>query len=224
MSLARLFRLMVACFRAMNVSCKMNLSSPLLCLIIAVLFFSPSALRAEDSSLLPALTTIHSIQAEFTQEKRLAILARPIISKGIFLFQAPSSLRWEYMEPIHSLLLMNDGKIRKFSQRNGKLQEERGRGVDSMQMVLTEISDWLDGNISDNSAFAVKEQTESTIILQPKEKGIAALISSIELKLGEDDGLMSSVTIHEGQDSSTRLQFSNQRLNQEIAGARFQQK
>ena len=164
---------------------------------------------------------LRSVQADFIQEKHLKILARPIISTGSFTFQAPQSLRWEYRTPIRSLLLMHGGKVRKFVERDGVLAEDKGMRLDAMQVVLSEISNWLDGRFTDNAMFTVSFPKKQTILLTPKEQGFAALISSIELKLGEQAGLLDKVIIFEGPGAFTSLTFSNRLLNQEIPAAVF---
>lgn len=164
---------------------------------------------------------IQSIQADFTQEKHLKILARPILSTGTFTFQAPQSLRWEYRTPIPSILLMHGGKMKKFTQREDKLVEDRGMGLDAMQVVLTEISNWLDGRFTDNEMFRVSFPDKGTVQLTPKDQMLADLISNITLELAEQKGLLESVTIFEGPDSYTAMTFSNRSLNQEIPSTLF---
>lgn len=167
---------------------------------------------------------LRSVQADFIQEKHLKILARPIISTGSFTFQAPQSLRWEYRTPIRSILLMHGGKVRKFVERDGVLAEDKGMRLDAMQVVLAEISNWLDGRFTDNAMFTVSFPKKQTILLTPKEQGIAALISSIELKLGDQAGLLDKVTIFEGPDAFTSLTFSNRMINQDIPASVFTQR
>lgn len=167
---------------------------------------------------------LRSVRADFIQEKHLKILARPIISTGSFTFQAPQSLRWEYRTPIRSILLMHGGKVRKFVERDGVLAEDKGMRLDAMQVVLSEISNWLDGRFTDNAMFTVSFPKKQTILLTPKEQGFAALISSIELKLGDQAGLLDKVIIFEGPGAFTSLTFSNRMLNQEIPAAVFTQR
>lgn len=192
-----------------------------LCLFFCLAAPFPAA--ADDPA--PAATIrIHSIKADFQQEKHLKILTRPILSTGNFSFQAPQSLRWEYHKPVASLLLMHDGKIRKFIERNGQLTEDKGMPLDSMQIVLAEITNWLDGRFTDNAMFTVSFPDPKTVLLTPKEQGIAALISTIELRVGDQPGLLDAVTIFEGPESFTRLTFSNRALNQELPVSRFTDK
>ncbi len=165
--------------------------------------------------------TVKSIRTEFLQEKHLPILTRPLISRGNLIFQAPASLRWQYSSPVQSLLLLHNGRVRKFSQQAGKLVEERSTGMDGMEMVIGEISLWLTGRFTDNPGFRAELQPGRMIVLTPKEEELSRFISRIELVLGEQPGLMESVTIYEGEDSFTRLTFSNARLNEQIPAAVF---
>ncbi|WP_339135170.1 MAG: outer membrane lipoprotein carrier protein LolA [Candidatus Electrothrix sp. GW3-4] len=167
---------------------------------------------------------IESIQADFTQEKHLKMLTKPIISTGKLLFQAPASLRWEYTSPFASILLMHEGKVKRFIERDGVFQEETGMQLDAMQVVLTEISSWLDGRFTDNELFAVSFPDDKTVELTPKEQAFAHLIKRIELKLSGQKGLLDQVTITEGPGASTIMRFSNRVLNQAIPATSFTQR
>lgn len=182
------------------------------CLVVSCVAFPVLALDGKPDTTM----RLQSVQADFIQEKHLKILARPIISKGRFVFQAPQSLRWEYQEPFCSILLMHDGKIRKFIDREGQLEEERGQQLDAMQMVLGEISGWLEGQFKETETFSVSFQNEHTLTLIPKDPSFQDVISGVELKLADRAGVLDSVTIFEGAESFTRLVFSNAVVNQAI--------
>ena len=68
-------------------------------------------------SIRAAARDIQSIQADFTQEKHLQILSRPLQSHGRLIFAAPDRLRWEYQAPLPSVLLMDEGRIQRFVNR-----------------------------------------------------------------------------------------------------------
>lgn len=172
----------------------------------------------------PEPVVLQSIQADFIQEKHLKILVRPIISTGTFIFQAPQSLRWEYRTPVPSILLMHGGRVKKFIEKDGRLVEDKGMGLDSMQVVLGEISNWLDGRFSDNDMFSVSFPDESIVLLTPKEQALAGMISKIELKLADRKGLLDEVTIFEGPESYTKMIFKNRALNEEIPVSVFTDK
>jgi len=119
---------------------------------------------------------------------------------------------------------MHNGKVKKFIERAGRLVEEKGMQLDSMQIVLGEISNWLDGRFTDNAMFSVSFPNKQAILLTPKKHGLAVLISSIELKLANQAGLLDAVTIFEGPGSFTRITFKNRTLNQKIPVSLFTDK
>ncbi len=186
--------------------------SGLLCLTVA---------QAQDAGARSVL--IRSVQADFVQEKHLAILAHPIVSTGRFTFKAPVSLRWEYFTPVHTVLLMDDGRTRKYVSQNGEFVEEHGMGVDSMQIVLQEITGWLDGEINDTPTFIAEPEKDGYIILRPRDQALARIVSRIELKLMGTSGLMESVTLYEGPESFTRMVFAEAVLNEAILPSVFRQ-
>lgn len=164
---------------------------------------------------------LHSVQAVFTQEKHLKILARPLISQGTLIFQSPQSLRWEYLQPMHTVLLLHDGHMAKHIEHDGRFERDNSPGVDTMQIVLQDIGSWLAGRFSDNPLFTVHRQDQQTLELRPRDPGMESMIQRIELRLGAQKGVVEQVTIVEGDEDFTVITFSQVVLNDEIPTNRF---
>lgn len=160
---------------------------------------------------------IVSVQTTFIQTKHLPILTRPLVSEGTLAFRTPGSLRWEYTSPIHSILVMHSGKVRRFTQdtRTHEFREESGAGLDAMQVVVEEISQWMSGRFEDNPMFSVELAPSRKIILIPKG-GIADILQRVELWLGDQPGEIQRVLIVEGEAAFTDLSFSHTEINSEI--------
>jgi outer membrane lipoprotein-sorting protein len=157
---------------------------------------------------------IKSIRAEFVQEKHMQILARPLESSGVFYYQAPASLRWEYQAPVRNILLMNNDRTERYVATDTGLVKEAGANLQAMQVVLEQIAQWLDGRFDENPMFAASLVPGPKIILVPKEKAFAKMIQRIEIVLSKRPGIIETVTIYETDDSFTRLAFKNVVLNQ----------
>ena len=168
-----------------------------------------------------AASTITSVKAEFVQEKHMKILAKPLVSRGFFYFQAPNSLRWEYRSPVQSVLLMHDGKTKRYLKRNGAIIEDAGAHLQSMQLVLQDIAQWLNGRFEENPAFSASLEPDRKIVLRPKDKSIAIIIQRIELILADRPGIIETVMIYEGENSYTRFEFKNAQLNQPLQDSIF---
>jgi outer membrane lipoprotein-sorting protein len=170
-----------------------------------------------------ATRQLTAVGADFVQEKHLPILAQPLISRGRLSFQAPGSLRWEYLSPLRSVLLLHGGRTRRFHQTpTGGLEEERGAALDAMQIVGQEIGLWLAGRFAESSAFDAALQPGPVVVMTPRQAELAKLIQRIEIVLSSRPGEIERVTIHEGGAAFTRLIFSDTRLNPQLAAALFE--
>jgi outer membrane lipoprotein carrier protein len=164
---------------------------------------------------------LSSISAEFIQQKHMKILSKPLVSGGSFHFRTPSSLRWEYRYPVQSVLLAHDGTTRRYIRRNGTVIEDAGAHLQSLHVVLEEMTRWLKGRFDENPSFTVRQEPGPKIVLSPKEKNLELMIQRIELIFSDQPGIMKSVVIYEGEDSFTRLDFKNVILNQPLADSLF---
>ena len=165
---------------------------------------------------------IQTISARFIQEKHLEILIKPLVSKGAFHFRAPGSLRWEYTSPIQSILLMHDGKVRRFMGSESGFKEDAGPGLQGMEMVLKEITRWLKGEFSDNPDYHSSLEGDNKIVMVPKNKAFAKIIQKIEILLSDRPGVIETVTIYEGKSSFTKIRFRDVDINGELADTLFE--
>ena len=165
--------------------------------------------------------SVSSVQAGFTQAKHMKILTRPLVSEGILLFQGPDSLRWEYKHPVQSILLLHNGETRRFVKKSGRLIEDASANLQSMQVVVQEITQWLNGRFDDNPAFAARLEPGRKIVMEPREESFARLIQRIEVSLADRPAVIKSVMIFESEDSFTKLEFKDVILNQKLDDALF---
>lgn len=165
--------------------------------------------------------TITSVRADFVQEKHLAILAAPLVSRGVFYYQAPGSLRWEYRRPVKSILLMHEGRISRFVGGSAGFREETGGGLEAMQIVLDQITFWLKGRFDESPMFDARLETSGLITLTPTEDAFRAVIERIEIQMTPQPGIIETVVIYESQDAYTRMRFTNTVLNKKMDAAVF---
>ncbi|MFO8047875.1 MAG: outer membrane lipoprotein carrier protein LolA, partial [Desulfosudaceae bacterium] len=111
---------------------------------------------------------IHSIEADFIQEKHLEILNEPLISEGKFYFAAPRSLRWEYQKPVRSILLMNDESIHRYAETDSGMAEGSSQGLEAVRVFLQDISRWMTGEFDANPEVKAEVKSDNLILLRPK--------------------------------------------------------
>ncbi len=168
-----------------------------------------------------AARQITSIHADFVQEKRMPILARPLVSTGTLDYRAPDCLRWEYRTPIRSILLMYKGRVQRYFAVDGRLTQDAGMDAGAFNVVVQQITQWLNGDFDRNPAFTARLAPGPRIILVPRDETFRAMIRRIEVGLSERPGVIRSVTIYEPGDAVTRLEFRNIAVNPVIPDAVF---
>jgi outer membrane lipoprotein carrier protein len=161
---------------------------------------------------------VNSVQAGFVQRKHLKILSRPMVSEGRFYFRSPDALRWEYLSPVRSVLLLHKGDVKRYIQQNNRLVEENQSHVQVMKFILPEIAAWNRGNFDSSPTFsaALKPGRKTRIILTPKDKGMRTMIQAIEITLSEKPGEIETVRIIESDEAYTVIEFKNVRTNQRL--------
>jgi len=198
---------------------------PALVVSAVLLAAAPACAGAADSwqEIKAAARQITSIHADFVQEKHMPILARPLVSAGTLDYRAPDDLRWEYRAPIRSILLMHNGRVRRYFQVDGRLTEDAGLNAQAFNVVVQQITQWLNGDFDRNPAFKARLAPGPRIILEPRDEAFAAMIRRIEVELSDRPGIIRSVTIFEPGDATTRLEFRNIVANPAIADVVFRE-
>ena len=159
---------------------------------------------------------IRSIQADFVQEKHMKILVKPLVSEGKFYFSYPQSLRWEYTQPIQSLLVMHNENIKRYVMSSEGMIEDDGAVLQGMQVFLQEIISWIQGDFLKNPDFTAELQPGGIIVLAPKDPAMSNFIEKIVLKLTKTPGIIASVAIYETPTTYTLIKFNNTKINQKI--------
>jgi outer membrane lipoprotein-sorting protein len=168
-----------------------------------------------------AAAPIRAVSADFVQEKHLKLLARPLVSTGVFYFKAPANLRWEYRAPLRSVLLMNPEGTERYVGTDSGFVREAGSNLQAMQVVLEHITQWLEGRFDENPMFAARLEPGPRITLTPRDASFARMIERIELVFAERPGVISEVLIHEGEGSFTRMVFQQVVLNPQLDDSVF---
>ena len=195
-------------------------------LLALFLLLPPPSARADSwEAFREASSRITSIEAQFVQRKTLPILAKPFVSSGRFFYQPPGSLRWEYERPVRSVLLMYEGKVKRYLREKDAWREDASAAMPAMQTVLNEIVSWQQGRFDANPHFqaSLLEGPDPKVILVPKEASWKKMIRQIELTLSrEQAGVMKSVRVVEDERSFTELDFSQVRINRSLPASLFE--
>lgn len=200
--------------------------------VVAVLAAAPlsAARKPEPASLEDVVKkvqqvqkTTQSLQADFRQEKELALLAKPEVSTGTFTYSKPNNVLWIYDAPKHVEMLITKGTlttyypdlkkaetldVRRFQDRIFKYMGATG--------AIDELGQYFDFTFVDNAASPVW-----TLDLNPKTRVIAKRVRHIKLAIDKKTYITTKIEYTEGDGDITRYEFTNVKLNQPVAQSRF---
>jgi len=196
-----------------------------LCSAVVVGIVAPVPVHSQGwASLKESFRKIQSVKAEFLQERRLQILKEPLISEGRFFFLASGALRWEYLTPLRSVMLQKGDRVQLYHFSEGAWKQDMAQGVEARRMVLTEMSQWLQGRFEESRVFthSYSPGPPGRIFLTPGE-GINKFVLGIEIVLSDRPGVIDRVEITEPGGSSTRIVFRNVEINASLPSKLFDQ-
>ncbi len=187
------------------------------------LFFAEMASAQDWTSLKEVFGNIRSVKAEFLQKRYLKILTKPLRSEGKLFFYIPDSLRWEYLNPLRSVMLQKGNTIQIYNFSEGVWKPEMEQAVEARRMVLAEISQWFQGRFDESTAFKhlYSPGPPARVTMLPGE-GINRFIQRIEIVLSAKPGVIDRVEIEEAEGDRTSIEFRNVEINSSFSSEVFE--
>lgn len=181
-----------------------------------VLFFllsSPLSNAFSQADLITQLQKPNSIQGEFTQQRFLNTLPKPITTSGKFVLRKNNGLLWQMEKPFQSTVRVSKKGI---MQWHNEQWIENTRTGQSQQISL--FLGLLSGNISAlEQQFTIQLSGNPNawhLTLTPKSLLMKQIFSTIQLT---GDNLVKSIELHEKQGDRTLITLQNNQLNQPLS-------
>jgi outer membrane lipoprotein-sorting protein len=165
----------------------------------------------------------NTLQADFRQEKELALLAKPEVSTGTFVYSKPNNVLWSYDAPKRVQMLIANGTLTTFYPDLNKVEkldvkrfEDRIFKYMGASGAIDELARYFDFTFTNKPADPVY-----VLDLKPKTGAVAKRVQRIKLWIDKKTYLTSKIEYVEGDGDITRYAFTNIRVNQPIPQGRF---
>jgi outer membrane lipoprotein-sorting protein len=199
-----------------------------LCALAIVL---PAAARSADPSSLDEVIKrvqeqqqkTNTMEADFRQEKSLALLAKPEVSTGRFVYQRPNNVLWTYDAPKRVTMLIADGTLTTYYpdlKKAEKIEVKRFQDRIFKYMGASGAIDELSAYF--NFTFVNRaDQPAYELDLAPKSKAIAKRVQHIKIWIDKKSYLTTKFEYTEADGDMTRYEFTNIKVNAPVAQSRF---
>lgn len=199
----------------------MRLSS----LLIPLLLLATA--RADNGPLdawLKRQATITSLDADFTQERKLPALKNPVVTKGRICFVKPDKVRWQLGDPFETLAV-SDGNT--LTLLDAAAKTARRTGVDSPQAARFSL---LSGKAFDSvesfqRTFEIIEARVTSGIhqytLKAKDRKVRSQIPWIFLDIDPQKNELRAMEMELQDKSRLRTVFENVKFNRKLEDTLF---
>jgi outer membrane lipoprotein-sorting protein len=165
----------------------------------------------------------NTLQADFRQEKSLALMAKPEVSTGRFIYAKPNNVLWTYNAPKRVTMLIANGMLttyypdlNKAERIEVKRYQDRIFKYMGASGAIDELGAWFNftfTNTSDKAYYALD--------LDPKSKTIAKRVRHIRIYIDKQSYLTTQFEYTEGDGDKTRYEFTNVKVNDPVEQSRF---
>jgi outer membrane lipoprotein-sorting protein len=164
-----------------------------------------------------------TLQAEFRQEKELALLAKPEVSSGTFLYSRPNNVLWTYAAPKRVQMVIAGGVLTTYYADLGKAErvdvkkfEDRIFRYMGASGAIDELARYFDFTFTDS-----KSKPVWVLDLTPKNRAVAKRVKRIKISIDKKTYLTNKIEYVEGDGDITRYEFTKIRINEPVPQSRF---
>jgi outer membrane lipoprotein carrier protein len=166
------------------------------------------------------LRTVSTVEADFSQEKSLAMFEHTVTITGHFAMQKPDRLVWIVNQPVRYAIRIDGSEVRQWDQDTNKVSVIQLGGDPIFKAVAEQIQAWFMGDYKVLlQVFDVELRSREPLVLGlvPKPDSVPAkMFQHIDMTFGKDERYIDSITLVESGGDVTKLKFIEPKLNEKI--------
>ena len=173
-----------------------------------------------------AKASVETLSGEFTQKNRVKLFKQELTSKGRLYFKKPRQIRWEYLSPDPSVLIL-DGTKATLTAPGAPPQVFDLEKDATMRAIFDQLLTWLGpGSLAaaraDYDLATAGTAAAPLLQLTPKPtSNIAKAFSRIDLRLDPKTWLMKSILLVEKNGDEKEIDFSKLQRNSKLPSDAF---
>jgi outer membrane lipoprotein-sorting protein len=183
----------------------------------------PDSLDEVIKKVQQAQAKTNTLEADFTQEKTLALLAKPEVSTGRFVYAKPNNVLWTYQAPKRVTMLIANGMLTTYYPDLNKAERIEVKRYQDRIFKYMGASGAIDelGAYFNFTFTNTADKPYYVLDLDPKSKSIAKRIRHLRIFIDKTSYLTTQFEYTEGDGDKTRYAFTNVRVNAPVEQSRF---
>ena len=186
--------------------------------LITLLLFAAALLHGGETPLGAALKRIgncRAVAAEFTQTRWLKDLDMEIVIRGSMVSEKNGRLLWRVADPVPSVTLITERKLRHWDKQTGKVAE-LAADLPWLKLLRDSFGDCLSGDVEKlKRFFAVREVPPDRLELKPLTPELQKLYAGIAIVVDLKRDAIAELVLHEPSGDRMTIRFENVRRDPE---------
>jgi outer membrane lipoprotein-sorting protein len=170
------------------------------------------------------MAAVHTLEADFRQERRTHLLSRPLVSTGQLRFKRPDNLAWTVLTPAPSSFVMRGTKIGMAYPALGvREQIDLGSSLEARRLVEG-LMIWLQGDLNlvlQSYKVSWTDSEPARAILTPKDEGVLRILTQIELEITGHPPQVQTIRMTEPDGDVVIIELMNRRTDVVIPAKAF---
>jgi outer membrane lipoprotein carrier protein len=196
-------------------------------LLISGVFFSQNTAMsgAEAKAFVAKVSSetkgIKTLQADFTQSKKMDFLDKSIVTYGRMSLKTPNMLAWKYTKPYQYSIVFKDNKIFINDQGKKSSVDAKSKTFEKINKLIVGSSNGQMFNDPEFSVSYMKSANFNIAKFTPKSAQLLKYIKQIELYFPKNESTVSQVNMTEASGDTTNIIFKNTKVNAPVAASEF---
>lgn len=181
----------------------------------------PPSLNVVVEQLDAASKNVETLAGQFSQRNRVKLFKQELTAKGLVYFRKPRQIRWEYLEPDPSVMILDGNKALLRSPSAPPQQFDLDKDP-TMRAIFDQLLTWLGpGSLAkarDDYELAVSGTAAAPVLtLTPKlASAVGRAFSKIELRLDGKSWTLRSILLVEKNGDEKEIVFTRLQRNAKL--------
>lgn len=166
------------------------------------------------------LLTVNTVEADFVQEKELAMLKNKLVIKGHFALEKPDRVIWIVKEPVRYAMTVHGEELKQWDEDTNKVVVMHLGGDPTFKAISEQINSWFMGDYRKLAAeydVTVLSETPLTLGFAPKgQTMVAKMLKQISVTFGKEGKYIDTMIIRETAGSVTTLRYIDAKINEPV--------
>jgi outer membrane lipoprotein-sorting protein len=167
------------------------------------------------------LGKIKTAEADFVQEKNLAMLSHTLVIHGHFAMQKPDRLIWITHDPVHYAIRIEGEEVRQWDEDTNRVEITHLGNDPTFKAVSEQMQAWFLGNyemLAKSYSGDVLSDNPLKLRFTPSgDSVVAKVLKHVDVTLSKGEQYIDTIAVDEVDGDTTTLQFINPRVNEPVS-------